>query len=70
MKISVNKFLLEVEEIKCSSCGTVTGHIFIGNPNSKGKWTCVICGSQLGSVESKSSWKDLWNKLILKLRIK
>lgn len=39
--MKTNKFLLEVEEMKCSSCNEVTGHAFI-----KDSWTCIICGSK------------------------
>lgn len=38
-----NKFLLNVEEMKCDSCKAITGHVLTGK-----YWTCCNCGDQLG----------------------
>lgn len=50
MSEPTNKFLCEVEEIACSKCFYITGHIHTGN-----YWTCVHCGYQIGK-EIKLTW--------------
>ena len=42
MNEPVNKFLLEVEEMNCTECANVNGHVHTGK-----YWTCCNCGNQL-----------------------
>lgn len=40
---SLNNFTLEVEEMYCTECVNVTGHLHTGK-----YMTCIICGNQQG----------------------
>lgn len=56
MKIPVNKFLLEVEEMNCYECSAITGHVHTG-----AHWTCCACGNQIG--KQISSFKKFLKKI-------
>lgn len=58
MKQTVNKFLLEIEEIYCTECVNITGHIHTGD-----FWTCSICGNQQG--KKKSVFKKFMDEINL-----
>lgn len=57
IRISVNKFLLEVEEMSCPSCEAITGHVMTGQ-----YWTCCHCGHQIGKQPKKLTWLQRFNK--------
>jgi hypothetical protein len=58
MSEPVNKFLLEVEEIYCTSCVHVTGHVLTGK-----YWTCCNCGNQQG--KKKGFFRDFMDDINL-----
>lgn len=41
MKVELNKFIIEVDEMNCKNCSAITGHAVINK-----RWTCCVCGGK------------------------